>query len=148
MTPKALRVLYWSLTLLFVVLQGWSAVQYLIEAPRMTATIRELGYPLYFMKLLGVAKLLGIAAIVYGGFPRLKEWAYAGFSFDTLGAAASHLAVGDSFLIAAVPLLFFAVQLASYFLWKRLEPTSEAAIHGWHRSRAIREGRGARTLPS
>jgi hypothetical protein len=130
MTPKTLRAVYWSLTLLFAVLQGWSAVQYLIEAPRMTATIRELGYPLYFMKLLGVAKLLAIAAIVYGGFPRLKEWAYAGLSFDTLGAAYSHVAAGDSVWIVAVPLLFFAAQLVSYFLWKKLEPLSEVAIHG------------------
>jgi hypothetical protein len=135
MRPKTLRVVYWTVTLLFVLLQGFSAVQYLTEAPRMMATIRELGYPVYFIKLLGVAKLLAIAAIVYGGFPRLKEWAYAGLSFDTLGATYSHVAVGDSLLIVAVPLLFFAAQLASYLLWKRLEPASDTAVHGFQRTR-------------
>jgi uncharacterized membrane protein YphA (DoxX/SURF4 family) len=131
MNIKTWRVVYWTLTGLFCLLQGWAAVQYLIEAPRMMQSIHALGYPIYFVKLLGVAKLLGIAAILYGGFPRLKEWAYAGFTFDTVGAFFSHVSSGDSLLIAAVPLLFCAAQLASYFLWKRLEPARDAALHGW-----------------
>jgi hypothetical protein len=120
MTTKHLRITYWIVTLLFASLQAWSALSYLVEAPRMTATITDLGYPIYFMKLLGVAKLCGIAAILYGGFPTLKEWAYAGFTFDTVGAFWSHAAHGDGVLIASVPLVFLAVQLVSYFLWKRL----------------------------
>lgn len=120
MSHKSLRTTYWTITLLFAALQGWSALQYMVEAPAMTESITGLGYPVYFMKILGVAKLLGIAAILYGRFPTLKEWAYAGFTFDTLGAAASHLANGDGLLIALVPLAFCAAQLASYFLWKRL----------------------------
>jgi hypothetical protein len=120
MSQKSLRTTYWIVTLLFCLLQGWSALQYMMEAPRMTESITALGYPVYFMKILGTAKLLGIAAILYGRFPTLKEWAYAGFTFDTLGAAASHLANGDGALIAIVPLLFCAAQLTSYFLWKRL----------------------------
>jgi uncharacterized membrane protein YphA (DoxX/SURF4 family) len=131
MHTKTLRVTYWTLTGLFCLLQGWAALQYFLEAPRMMQSIHGLGYPTYFVKLLGVAKILGIAAILYGGFPRLKEWAYAGFTFDTLGAFFSHVSAGDSLLIASVPLLFCAAQLASYFLWKRLEPASDAAIHGW-----------------
>jgi hypothetical protein len=121
MSSKTLRVLYWVVTLLFVVPQLWSAVQMLIEAPRMTATIMGLGYPLYVMKILGVAKILGAAAILYGRFPLLKEWAYAGFSFDVVGAFCSHVGAGDPIYIALVPPVFFAVQLISYFIWKRLE---------------------------
>jgi len=121
MSPKASRIAYWTVTLLFVLPQAWSAVQMLTEAPRMTATIVDLGYPVYFMTILGIAKLLGIAAILYGGFPTLKEWAYAGFTFDTAGAFLSHVTTGDPlFPIAMVPLLFLAAQLASYFLWKSI----------------------------
>jgi hypothetical protein len=120
MTTKNLRITYWIVTLLFASLQAWSALSYLVEAPRMTETITGLGYPIYFMKLLGVAKLLGIAAILYGGFPTLKEWAYAGLTFDTVGASWSHIAHGDGVLVASVPLAFLAAQLVSYFLWKRL----------------------------
>jgi uncharacterized membrane protein YphA (DoxX/SURF4 family) len=138
MNTKTLRAVYWSLTGLFCLLQGWAALQYLIEAPRMMQSIHALGYPTYFVKLLGVAKLLGIAAILYGGFPRLKEWAYAGFTIDTVSAFFSHVSAGDSLLIAAVPLLFCAVQLASYFLWKRLTPVSDTSSS--HRWAALRGG--------
>jgi hypothetical protein len=144
MTPKTLRIFYWMFTLLFVLPQAWSASQMLIEAPRMTQTITELGYPVYFMKILGVAKLLGIAAIFYGGFPVLKEWAYAGFTFDVLGAFFSHVSAGDPLIpIAMVPLLFLAAQFASYFLWKRLagdEPI--ARRHLFQKRRGGMEMRG------
>jgi hypothetical protein len=118
--PAQLRVLYWIVTALFLLPQAWSAFQYLLQAPRMTATITGLGYPLYFMQILGVAKLLGIAAIVTGFSPTLKEWAYAGFTFDACGAFASHVSVGDAPWVALVPVIFLVVQLISYGMWRRL----------------------------
>jgi uncharacterized membrane protein YphA (DoxX/SURF4 family) len=117
---KQIRTAYWIVTSLFLFLQGWAAVQYLREAPRMTETITMLGYPVYFMKVLGVAKLLGIVAILSGLSPTLKEWAYAGFTFDVAGAFVSHLSAGDSPIIALVPVGFLVLQLVSYFLWKQL----------------------------
>ena len=119
-----MRLLYWTFTVLFLLGQGWSAIQYLTEAPRMTETITGLGYPIYFMKILGVAKLLGAAAIVTGLSPTLKEWAYAGFTFDVCGAFASHLSAGDSPLVALAPAAFFVLQLASYLIWKQLAQRS------------------------
>lgn len=119
MTPKTARVGYWIATLLFVVLQGWSVVQYLTRAPRMSATFTELGYPLYVMTFLAIAKSLGIAAVLWGRPSTLKEWAYAGFTFDTLGAAWSHASSGDPWFIVAVPLAFLTLQLISYAMWKR-----------------------------
>jgi hypothetical protein len=121
MRTKRLAVVYWIVTGLFVLGQGFSVVQYLREAPRMVETITGLGYPIYFMKILAVAKILGIIAILYGRPAVLKEWAYAGFTFDVLGAFSSHLASGDRLYVAAVPLIFLALQLASYLLWKRLQ---------------------------
>ncbi len=125
---KHLHAVYWIATLLFIVPQGWAAVQYLFEAPRMTFTITQLGYPEYFMAILGVAKLLGIAAIATGISPTLKEWAYAGFTFDVCGAFASHLSAGDSLLIASVPLGFLAVQLVSYVAWKKLRGEFSSSV--------------------
>jgi hypothetical protein len=145
MSTKTLRVLYWIATLLFVLPQTWSAVQMLSEAPRMTQTITELGYPIYVMKILGVAKLLGAAAILYGRIPLLKEWAYAGFTFDVIGAFASHIAAGDPFYIALVPLVFFAVQLVSYLLWKRLEGGAiDSALTPRQRAKSAGAPRAAR----
>jgi hypothetical protein len=75
---------------------------------------------LYFMKLLGVAKLLGVVTIAIGRFDTLKEWAYAGITFDLVAASVSHLASGDPAWKAAVPLAFLAVLMVSYGAWKRL----------------------------
>jgi DoxX-like family len=61
---------------------------------------------------------LALFAIVTDRFPRLKEWAYAGFAFDFLGATASHLFAGDSGH-APFPLIFFFLLMGSYFFWHR-----------------------------
>lgn len=127
MERKTLRIVYWIATLLFVAPQLWSATQMLTSAPRMAATLQHLGYPHYFMIALGVAKVLGAAAILFGFWSGLKEWAYAGYTFDTVGAFVSHLSAGDSYGIAAVPLAFLAVQLVSYAAWKRLAHTPPTA---------------------
>lgn len=120
MSDKALKITYWVATSVFVVALSWSAIQYLVEAPKMVATITGLGYPVYFMKMLGVAKLLGVVAIVIGRFETLKEWAYAGFTFNLIAAAVSHVASSDPAWKAAVPLAFLATLMVSYAAWKRL----------------------------
>lgn len=56
--------------------------------------IYQLGYPLYMLPFIGVAKLLGIIALLVPGFPRIKEWAYAGMFFDLTGAVYSGLITG------------------------------------------------------
>jgi hypothetical protein len=121
MSARTTRIVYWTFTVLFLIPQIWSAIQMLSRAPRMTETLTELGYPVYVMTLLGTAKLLGAAAILLSDrWPRLKEWAYAGFTFDVIGAFFSHLAHDDSALIVSVPVLFLGVQLISYFSWHRM----------------------------
>src|SRR5688572_33265044 len=93
MSARTTRIVYWTFTVLFLVPQVWSATQMLSRAPRMTETITDLGYPLYVMTILGIAKLLGAGAILFfDRWPSLKEWAYAGFTFDVIGAFVSHLA--------------------------------------------------------
>lgn len=121
MTRRRVQIVYWVSTLLFVLPQLWSAIQYFMEAPEMIETITHLGYPIYFVKILGTAKVLGAAAILYGRLPRLKEWAYAGFTFDVTGAFLSHLLSGDPLPIALVPVGFLVVQTISYLSWRRLE---------------------------
>ena len=121
MNQRVLRAIYWISTLLFVLPQAWNAFLMLIEAPRMAETITHLGYPIYFMKMLGCAKLIGAFALVaLGPGSTIKEWAYAGFAFDSIGACASLVASGDILLLASIPLLFLAALMASYATWKRL----------------------------
>ena len=83
---------------------------------QVVATLAHLGYPVYFATILGVWKLLGAIAVVVPRFPRLKEWAYAGFFFDLTGAAASRAFVGDGLVDIAAPLAFLALVVASWAL--------------------------------
>ncbi len=64
-------------------------------APPGVYGITHLGYPVYFLTILGVWKILGVLAVLIPGFTLLKEWAYAGFFFIMSGAIFSHIAVGD-----------------------------------------------------
>lgn len=110
------RVAYWITTVLgptsFVI--GGSLG--LRQSPEVIEGIHHLGYPLYFVTLLSVWKLLGAIVITAPGLPRLKEWAYAGFVFDLTAAAFSHAVVGDGAIDIASPLIFLALVAASYAL--------------------------------
>ena len=55
----------------------------------------HLGYPSYLLVFLGTAKMLGVAAVLVPGLPRIKEWAFAGLTFDVTGALYSHVSIGD-----------------------------------------------------
>ena len=92
---KAIRITYWIFTILLVVLMLFSAFASLKQNPDGVAMMKHLGYPYSVLTLLSVAKILGVIAILVPGFPRLKEWAYAGFTFDLVGAIYAGLAAGD-----------------------------------------------------
>lgn len=120
---KKYKLIYWILTILMFVPGVIGVVEVFTDGPESIVKIMLfLGYPLYLMKILGFAKILGGAAILYGKFPRLKEWAYAGFAFDYLGAAASHVFANDS-VNAIPPLVFFGIMMGTYYLWYKTEAT-------------------------
>jgi hypothetical protein len=95
MTTKTRSILYWTMTILVAFFIGGGGLaqiwQYKVNPH---GVVPVLGYPLYFFAILGFWKALGAIAILVPGFPRLKEWAYAGIFFDLTGAAASCAAVG------------------------------------------------------
>jgi DoxX-like family len=92
---KATKIIYWILTGLLSVLMLFSAIVSFKENPDGLAMMKHLGYPYNVLQLLSVAKILGVIAILVPGFPRLKEWAYAGFTFDLTGAIYAGLSAGD-----------------------------------------------------
>jgi uncharacterized membrane protein YphA (DoxX/SURF4 family) len=94
----------------------WGGAMDLSKGPEMVAGMTHLGYPLYFMSILGAWKVLGGAAILAPKLPRLKEWAYAGIVFDLTGGAASHAFAGDNAGKVITPLVFTAITLASWAL--------------------------------
>lgn len=118
------RIIYWTLTLiLFVPATLGAFVEVFTNGPASIVKIMlALGFPLYLMKILGFAKILGGVAILTGKLPWMKEWAYAGFTFDFLGATASHVLAGDA-AHALFPLGFFVALLFSYRLWHKTAAT-------------------------
>ena len=119
------RVQYWILTGVAAALFVIPGIANLLRIPHIAHDMAHLGYPAYFMGILGTWKLLAAAAILVPGLPRLKEWAYAGMIFDLTGAAISRAVVGDGALSVAVPLAIAAVVVASW----ALRPSSRTLGH-------------------
>ena len=84
-------------------------------APPGVYGITHLGYPIYFLTILGVWKILGVVALLIPKFPLLKEWAYAGFFFAMSGAVFSHMASGDSMTANVPALLLVILTLMSWY---------------------------------
>jgi len=92
---KITTIIYWISTALVCALMLFSAGMYLFNYDMVTTFFTILGYPIYIIYPLAIAKLLAIVAILSKQSKVLKEWAYAGLFFDFVLAAAAHLAVQD-----------------------------------------------------
>jgi len=114
--------IYWVATGLVAAGMGMSAFMYLSSNPAMMSNFQALGIPVYLVTILGVAKLLGAIALVAPVWSRLKEWAYAGFTFTFLGAVWTHVATGTPWVAPLVALLILTV---SYTFWLRLKSSDE-----------------------
>jgi hypothetical protein len=115
---KTTKLLYWVFTVLFSLLMVGSAIPDVAMMPDAVIGMHELlGYPLYFIPFIGVAKILGVIAILIPGYPRLKEWAYAGLCYDLIGATYSIFCVpmpGSSPFFMLIPLLVAACAYIFY----------------------------------
>jgi DoxX-like family len=117
---KKTKTWYWIITGLFAAFMLFSAIPNIMMVPEsVTMVSTTLGYPKYIIPFLGVAKLLGVIAILIPGFNRLKEWAYAGLFFDLAGAAYSIICTEGFkppvlFMILPTGFLFL-----SYYLWHK-----------------------------
>jgi uncharacterized membrane protein YphA (DoxX/SURF4 family) len=117
---------YWTATLLFSAFMAYNAYAYLSRDPKMAAAMASLGYPPYFPIILGIAKILGVIALLVPNAPRTKEWAYAGFTFTMIGAFFSHLASGQP-REAVMPIVVLIVMAISYLLRPPMRRILEAA---------------------
>jgi hypothetical protein len=125
---KKIKILYWVFNGLFAAFMLFSAIPDIISHPVAVEGMHKgLGYPVYFIPFIGVAKLLGALAILLPVSSRIKEWAYAGLFFDLIGATYSIIAVGGTpdqwgFMIVPLLLAYFAYS----FYRKRLKAGSLA----------------------
>ncbi len=111
---------YWLVTGLLAAFIALGALLDVSRHPDALAGIKHLGYPDYFVRYIGILKLLGVATVLLPGpWPRLKEWAYAGLFFDTTGALYSAIATGDAPLAWLPAAVGIALTLGSYLLYHR-----------------------------
>jgi len=117
LTSRRNVIVYWVTTALVVFELAIGGAWDVLRVPQVRELIERLGYPSYFLVILGTWKLLGAVALVIPRFPRLKEWAYAGVFFDLTGAVVSLFASGLINLGAmAYPIFMIGVAVASWAL--------------------------------
>ncbi len=116
---KKTNTLYWIFTILFAGLMLFSAIPDIMVAPDAVKFMSHLGYPNYFTAFIGIAKALGIIAILVPGYPRIKEWAYAGLLFDLIGAVYSQIAT-DGFMMPMLLMLAWIIPgVLSYIFYRK-----------------------------
>ena len=121
---KKVNIIYWTTTTLIFLFEG--VLPALTSQTEMAKEgISHLGYPAYFGVLLVVFKVLGALALILPQVPpRIKEWAYAGFTFDFISASVSHWVVDGFGGQAIFPLVVLAILMVSYaYYYKKMEGT-------------------------
>ena len=121
-----LRTIFWIVTGIFTAFLTFGSVFNVISAPEAVELIvNKLGFPPLMVPFVGVMKILGCVAILLPGYPRLKEWAYAGLAYDLFGAVVAHVAIGAPIAEWVGIFLPLAFLIASYVLHhKTKEPSS------------------------
>ena len=118
---KTTKITYWTATVLIFLLDGlMPALTSNTELARQG--ISHLGYPDYFRVMLTLFKILGALALILPAIKgRIKEWAYAGFTFNFVSAAISHWVVDGFGGQTIFPLVVLAILLVSYFAYHRIK---------------------------
>ncbi len=142
---KKTKIIYWILNGLFAFMMFGSAVPDLLSVPMAQRGFAEIGMPLHLLPFLGAAKMLGVIAILIPGFPRIKEWAYAGLTFDLIGAiwcvAHAGMSVGEwAPMFVGIALAFGAY--ASYHRLRRAKASAkrEEVLYATRVSNAVAFG--------
>ena len=121
---KKTKIAYWIFTSLFAFVMLGSAIPDILVVPMAVQGFKEMGYPAYLIPFLGWAKLFGVAALFIPGFPRVREWAYAGLFIDLIGATYSVANSGKAVSDWAPMLVFVGIGIGSYvFYHKKLRVT-------------------------
>jgi uncharacterized membrane protein YphA (DoxX/SURF4 family) len=107
------KIAYWVSTSLLAVLSVFAAFTYLSGSPQTVQGFAHVGYPQQLRIILGIAKLLGAITLVLPGLVKLKEWAYAGFTFAWISAFVAHYLAKDG-SVAFMPLILLVLLAISY----------------------------------
>lgn len=113
---KKNKLIFWIATAILIIWEGIMPLGTLLFAPQyVNAGTKPLGYPDYFAYAPIICKVLGVIAISYPKTPsKLKEWAYAGLTFNLIFAFISHAMVDKNIGFMLLPLVILAILIISY----------------------------------
>lgn len=125
---KRNKIIYWVATFWLCLGMVSTGIVQIIQMEEEVRKMKELAYPMYFLTIIGVWKLLGVLAVLIPKYPLVKEWAYAGFFFLMTGAIISHLAVEDNAVEYFGPTLLLILTIISWYFRpedRKLFPTKQ-----------------------
>lgn len=114
-TLKRNKIIYWIATAWLALGMFSTGIVQVLQVEEQINPVLQLGYPAYFIQLLGICKLLGVIIVLLPGLKLFKEWAYAGFFFMMGGAIYSHLAMGAPEAIFPA-LLLLCLTIISWYI--------------------------------
>ena len=109
------KIIYWIATIWLSLGMVSTGIVQLIHRKEEVAMMAHLGYPEYFLTIIGIWKMLGIVTVLIPKFTILKEWAYAGFFFAMSGAIWSHVALNDPLKEIFGPSLLLVLTIISWY---------------------------------
>jgi hypothetical protein len=112
---KAGKIIYRITTIWLALGMLSTGIVQLIKMEKEVDMMNRLGYPIYFLTIIGVWKMLGVITVIIPKFPLLKEWAYAGFFFAMSGAVISHLSIGNAPKELFGPILLLTLTVVSWY---------------------------------
>jgi len=118
---KKLTTWYWIITIIFALMMIMDGFGGITQQEAGKEVFKHLGYPMYMLIIVGVAKLLGAVSILQNKYAVVKEWAYAGFAINFIGAFVSRAFVGDGVSLLVPPLVALVIMFIPYILWKKLQ---------------------------
>ena len=125
---KFKKIAYWVTTIILAAAILPCGLAEILHQKESVQGIIRLGYPVYFLTILGTWKLLGSIALLIPRFPRLKEWAYAGIFFDVTGGFISQAVCGSPVYLLIITGFFVVLTLASWLLRPRSRSIYSNAI--------------------
>jgi uncharacterized membrane protein YphA (DoxX/SURF4 family) len=124
---KHKNIIYWIATAWLSLGMLSTGIVQVLQQEGEIAFILRLGYPMYFLTMLGIFKIMGVIAILVPRYPLLKEWAYAGFFFMMTGALLSHVAMQSPSSEILPSLLLIMLTLLSWYF----RPPGRRMVNGF-----------------
>ena len=124
------NILFWTATIIIILFEAAMPLGTLLFAPHYaTAGTSPLGYPDYFAYALIVCKVSGALAIALPFVPaKMKEWAYAGLTFNLIFAALSHAMVDGIIGNIIMPIVIGGILALSYYFNPQLNRQAKSVV--------------------